>query len=246
MLFLGLVIGITFNSVDAQTPAASDFSAATGQSRHFDVTTYVVDDDRGLLPAYIWGPILSPYTGPDVSLEEIVKGAARVQTEYRNRGYPMMSVAIAQERVANGVVTLNVFQTAIPQIIVSGVRYYCPTNAETVPVLPAIAPVLVPENTNAVVTQTTAPTPVPPPPPLVPATPEQKDQAYKSLLAEMALLDKAVPDTRIHVVSTNAGPHFDVERYDIQGNTILSPHEMAAVLTNIDGAFGNECQHCGD
>ena len=201
----------------------------------FNVMTYVVDDN-GLLPTNIWSPILSQYTGTNVSLTEIVKGAEDLQSAYRERGYPMTSIAIAQEQITNGVVTFNIFQTAIPQIVVSGIRYYAPTNAVMASNLPAIAPVLVPP-AAAAPAETNPPPPVAPMP-IVPATPEQMVEMHTALLKEMARLDAEKPDTMIHVVSTNAGPRFEVEHYRITGNTILSPQDMSVILTNIDGDFG--------
>ncbi|HUA68204.1 MAG TPA: POTRA domain-containing protein [Candidatus Saccharimonadales bacterium] len=219
--------------MDAAPAASATNTVATAETNsmpYFDVERYVVEDNA-LLPTNIWVPILSKYTGPNVSLDEIVKAATDLQTEYRNRGYPFMSVAVAQEQITNGIVTLNVFQTAIPQVVISGIRYYCPTNAGIT--LPAIAPVLVPQ-TPVATTLTNAP-----PPSLLPTNPptlEQLAQARKSLLQK--LNEPEVVDNRIHVVSTNAGPHFDVERYRITGNTILSPQDLSMVLTNIDGAYG--------
>ncbi|HEY1789092.1 MAG TPA: POTRA domain-containing protein, partial [Verrucomicrobiae bacterium] len=123
------------------------------------------------------------------------------------------------------------------QIVVSGVRYYTPTNAAVAANLPAIGPVMVPSTTSPEVTN------APPPPPLSPlpaqaATPDQIAQTRADLIKEMMRVDAEKPDTMIHVVSTNAGPKFDVEHYRITGNTVLSPQNMSAVLTNIDGAFG--------
>jgi hemolysin activation/secretion protein/AraC-like DNA-binding protein len=39
-------------------------------------------------------------------------------------------------------------------------------------------------------------------------------------------------------VSTNAGPHFKVERYLVTGNTILAPGIIGGILTNVPDAFG--------
>jgi hemolysin activation/secretion protein len=230
---------------EAQVPATSTTNATpdaitdteTNSTPFFNVTTYAVQDNA-LLPTNDWSPVLSKYTGTNVSLGEIVKGAADLQSVYRDHGYPLTSIAIPREQITNGVVTLNVFQTAIPQIVVSGVRYYAPTNAEVASSLPAIAPVLVPPTATA-----PEATNVPPPPPLsqLPApqaAPEQIEEARASLLKEMARLDAEKPDTMIHVISTNAGPRFEVEHYRITGNTVLSPQNMSTILTNIDGDFG--------
>ena len=227
---------------------ATDLPGDTNATQHFNVTSYVVADNA-LLPTNVWLPILSKYTGPNVSLDDIVKGAMELQTEYRNRGYPAMSIAVAHEQIANGIVTLNVFQTAIPQIVVSGVRYFSPTNGAGLPAysppLPAVPP---PAPELAATNAPTPPVPASPPAPYVrpkPATPEQIATAAKRLSQEMAALDVQENDHRIHVVSTNAGPRFDVEHYVISGNSVLTPQTIAATLTNIDGAFGTNVSFDG-
>lgn len=188
------------------------------------------------MPTNVWVPILSKYTGPSVSIRDVVEGASELQSAYRNRGYPSASIAIAQDQITNGIVTLNVFQTAIPQIVVSGVRYYSPTNAAgaLAATVPTFAP---PPPETAATAATNANVVQPPPPPPKPASREQIAQAYAELVKEMSEPEKA-PDMRIHVVSTNAGPRFEVERYRIMGNSVLSPQEMSMILTNIDGDYG--------
>ena len=246
LCFLGLAGEMAGNMARAEPPPGA--LAASEVAPHFNVETYVVDDD-GLMPTNVWVPILSKYTGTNVSLEEIVQGASELQAEYRERGHPQMSIAIAREQIANGVATLNVFQTVIPQVVVSGVRYSGPTNGEVAASLPAIAPVLVPATattaTNAA--ETTDELPFPPrtiertggmPVPLTPNSAEQIAQARANLFREFAKMEAAENDTRLHVVSTNAGPRFEVERYRITGNTILPPQTLAGVLTNIDGDYG--------
>ncbi|HUE36275.1 MAG TPA: POTRA domain-containing protein [Candidatus Acidoferrum sp.] len=252
MFFLAVALALATVPVNlakarAAAPDADGATAVTAESPGnapvFNVTAYVVNDN-GLLATNISQAVLSKYTGTNVSLVEIVQAASDLQAEYRNHGYPMTSIAVAREQIANGVVTLNVFQTAIPQIVVSGVRYYSPTNTGIASGLPAIAPVLVPPTSTAPVV-----TNVPPPAitnlalpavvvPAKPASPAEIAQARAALFKKMVQLDTEKPDTRIHVVSTNAGPHFAVQRYRIDGNTILSPQDMAMVLTNIDGAYG--------
>jgi hemolysin activation/secretion protein/AraC-like DNA-binding protein len=43
---------------------------------------------------------------------------------------------------------------------------------------------------------------------------------------------------RVATVSTNSGPRFRVDRYDVEGNSILSPGTIAAIFTNVPAAFG--------
>lgn len=225
------VIGL--NSVEAQTPTGTDTESNTVS--HFNVSAYVVQDNS-VLPTNDWAPIVSKYTGTNVSLETIAKAASEVQAQYRDHGYPNTSIAVAQEQITNGVVTFNVFQTAIPQIVVSGIQYSSPTNTANALNLPAMVAA-----SPARSTVPTAAIPPPSPPvivPVKPATPEQITEAEAALFNEITNLDREDKDTRIHVVSTNAGPRFNVQRYHIEGNSVLSPQTMAMILTNIDGAYG--------
>jgi hemolysin activation/secretion protein len=232
LLILCVLAGMGFNSVKAQD--TSDVGSASHLEPSFHVSTYVVEDNA-LLQTNLWTPLLSKYTGANVSLQEIVQAATDLQTEYREHGYPTTSVAVAQDQITNGVVTFNVFQTVIPQVVVSGIRYYSSTNAGLVSYLPAIAPVLVPPTLP--VTNALPPAPILPP---KPATPAQIAQARAELIKKMAEMDTEVPDTRVHVVPKKGGPHFEVERYRITGNTILSPQDLSEILTNIDGAYGSD------
>jgi len=234
-LFLGCWLAAMVPASAAETSAAPDQSVAAGTNNgaasSFRVTTYVVQGST-LLSTNILVPLLSQYTGPDVSLDQIVKAATELHEAYRKAGYPMMSVAIPRDQITNGVVTLNVFETALPQIVVSGVRYASFTNGwQAPPVQLAGSPTPAPVATN-----------VPPPRSLLrstPATAEELAEARAALLEKMAAVEAAAKNTRIQVVApTNGEPRFDVERYDITGNTVLTPNDVAEALTNIDGAFG--------
>jgi len=209
-------------------------------TRHYTVETYAVEGGPKLSMDAVF-PILSKYTGTNVSLSEIAEAAAALQAECRKEGYTNASVAIASERITNGVVTMNVFQAALPQIIISGLRYLNSTNglvlpAHSPPVEPVPHPVAHPAPELAA---TNAPPPGPPPfRPVKRATPEQIEAARKKLYEEIPKMEAKENDRRIHVVSTDATQRFDVEHYVILGNSVLSPHTIVEILTNIDGAFG--------
>ena len=232
-------------------PGAPDSNLATNAPTgvannpvpHFEVAAY---DVKGapLLSTNVMVPLLARYTGTNVSLEKLVHAASDLQIEYRRQGYPMVSIAIAQEQITNGLVTLNVFQTAVPQIVVSGRCYLSITNsAETNSNRLATAPIFVPEPrvtaaaTNAVPPVFSAPT--------APPSPTEITQARAALFQKMTELTVKEKDARVHVVSTNAGPRFEVGEYLITGNTVLPPVVLGGVLTNIDGAFGTNVSFDG-
>ena len=178
-----------------------------------------------------------------------MKAASELQLEYRNQGYPTMCIAIAEQQITNGTVTMNVFPMASPQIWVSGKRYVssgnhahharagCQACRSAEPALPPTAPATSAATTNAVPQVTRHQT--------EPAGPEAMAQARAALLQKLAELKAKEKDTRVHVVSTNAGPKFDVDKYLVMGNTILPPETIAQAITNVDGAFGTNASFDG-
>jgi len=92
---------------------------------HFDVQNYVVKGGAALSSNTV-SSLLAKYTGTNLSLPDLVKAASDVQSAYRAEGYTNLSVAIAQDRITNGLVTVNLFRGLAPQILISGKRYANP------------------------------------------------------------------------------------------------------------------------
>jgi hemolysin activation/secretion protein len=206
-------------------------------SARFHVRGYVVHGPLSV-PAATLKAIFSRHIGASVALSEIAQAALEIQATNHALGYPEISVAIAPEHTGD-IVALNVFRAAYPQIVAYGRRY--PPGAENVvPAFSAgpspLSSLTAPTN----VTAATAPRAAAPlyKPATTPMTPAQYAAARAAMYAAWAKADAEAKDTRIHVASTNAGPHFTVEHYVVAGNTILTPAAIAATLTNIDGAFG--------
>jgi hemolysin activation/secretion protein len=197
----------------------------------FDITAYAVKGSP-LLSPNVLTPLLSRHTGTNVGLDEIVTAASDLQLEYRRQGYPTMSVAFARDQITNGIVTLNVFPTAVPQIVVSGVCYPMATNNLEV-ARPEAA-------SNSSAASAAAANALAPAISLMtkPASPEAAAEARAALFQKMAELGVQEKDTRIHVISTNNGPRFTVKKYLVLGNSVLQPATVSMVLANIDGAFG--------
>lgn len=195
--------------------------------------------------------VFSKYAGPNVNYDEIVKAAADLQLAYRNQGYPAMSVAVVPDQITNGIVTMNVFQAEIPQIVVAGKRYPSLTPGLEIAGIPATNSTMnfTPPKTNSPVLATGIAVTNATPPAIrwlqSPADEAEKTRARAALLKQMAEAAAQEKDTRIHVVSTNAGPRFEVEHYLIMGNSVLPPQTLAEVLTNIDGAFGTNVSFDG-
>ncbi len=99
------------------------FSIEENQSAaHFKVLGFRVEGSP-MISTNLVKSLLAKYTGPDITEDQLVKAASDLHYEYCKLGYPFMSVALARDGITNGIVTLNVFQTVIPQIVVSGQCY---------------------------------------------------------------------------------------------------------------------------
>ncbi len=254
LLFLGCwMAGATVKAAPADqaaavSPSSTNAIAAVGKvaAAHFNVAGYTVEGNP-MLPTNVLVAVFSKYAGPDVTLDEIVKAASDLQLAYRDQGYPPVSVAVVPGKITNGIITMNVFQAVVPQIVVAGRRYPSLSTGLEIGANTAANPVANPPPTGPFVAQAPAAAPpvvatnaIPPAISLLtsPADAAEKAQARADLLQKMADLTAREKDTRIHVVSTNAGPRFEVEKYLIAGNSVLPPNALSEVLTNIDGAFG--------
>ena len=215
-------------------------SASAGDNTpHFYVRGYTVEGGV-LLSTNILAPLLFKYTGTHVSLPQIVKAASDLQSAYRDQGYPTMSVAFVPGEIRDGIVTFNVAQTAIPQIVIAGKRCLSFSNGlEIVSQPPATGskPAGAPAATAAAPTTASGVPPVHRMP-TKRASHEEIVAAMAALQSKMSELEVQAKDTRVHVVSTNAGPRFDVEKYLVDGNTVLPLAALGQTITNIDGAFG--------
>jgi hemolysin activation/secretion protein len=258
LLFLGCwMAAATLSLVAADSvgsPAAAIFQLSTNApatlenhlSSRFNVVGYTIEGNP-MLSTNILVAVFSKYAGPNVTEDEIVRAAADLQLAYRDQGYPAMSVAVVPGQITNGIVTMNVFQAVIPQIVVAGRRYPGLSLGLEIASGPATNSAANPPPVATTMTQTpklaspvTATNFVSPMiiHPTEPASAEEIAKARATLLKAMAEIAARENDTRIHVVSTNAGPRFEVEKYLVLGNSVLPPKAIAEVLTNIDGAFG--------
>lgn len=73
------------------------------------------------------------------------------------------------------------------------------------------------------------------------AVPESTgDRLRAALMQKMAELDAQERMAKVHVVpvSTNAGPRFRVDKYLVEGNTLLPPATIGGIFTNVPAAFG--------
>jgi hemolysin activation/secretion protein len=104
----------------AGAPGATN--AATTAPMVFSVNAFETRGDT-LLPRDVQAAIFAKYIGTNVTPAQLARAASDLLLEYRNRGYSTVSVAIARERISNGLVIMNVFRARQPQIFISGRAY---------------------------------------------------------------------------------------------------------------------------
>jgi hemolysin activation/secretion protein len=164
----------------AAEPAVSKGQTAvsTGDAPRFAVRAYVLKFNPTVFTNAPTPP-LSDYAGTNISLQRIVQAASAALFEFQKRGYAKANISIAQEQISDGVVTMNVFQGAFPQVLISG-RSFIPDVKGIAPAIAAAAP----GATNATA-----------------------------------------------ALKTNAVPRFNVQAYEITGNTLLSARTLSSIFT---------------
>jgi hemolysin activation/secretion protein len=96
--------------------------SAEPEVKYYYVQSYKIAGEQ-LLNTNELISLFSSYTGTNITADAIGAVATALQQEYEKQGGTNISVSVALDRITNGVVTLNVFRTPTPQILLSGKRY---------------------------------------------------------------------------------------------------------------------------
>jgi hemolysin activation/secretion protein len=68
--------------------------------------------------------ILAPYGGPAQTAEDVEQARSTLENFYHEAGYPTVMVSVPQQLVEQGTVTLEVQETTVGRVRVTGNRYY--------------------------------------------------------------------------------------------------------------------------
>ena len=128
MLLLSLTLLPRLVFAEPVAPAAIELDATP----RFNVTRFQVQG-KCLLPTNVLATLFSRYTGTNVSLDEIIHAASALDLEYLHEGYPNMNVIVAPPQIQDGVVTLDAFPGAVPQVVIAGYRYLVSSNGFQAP-----------------------------------------------------------------------------------------------------------------
>ena len=122
-LIVMLALAITPCRLSAEPGSAAGTNAPPKSAGLvFEVRSYLVEGNQGLLPPEAIAGVLSNYTGSAVAFERLRQGLGALQLLYRNRGFATVSVALPQQRVTNGVVRVWVIPGMLSDIVVKGNR----------------------------------------------------------------------------------------------------------------------------
>jgi hemolysin activation/secretion protein/AraC-like DNA-binding protein len=118
-------------SADAPTNAPPATSAASGTNAPakptFNVTRYEVSGNT-LLPPEKIDSLLTNFTGPAVTVEQVLLAQKTLNLAYRREGYVTVSTALPPQKITNGVVYLQVTEGRLVEINVSGNRHFSSNN----------------------------------------------------------------------------------------------------------------------
>jgi len=105
-------------SVDTRlsSPALAGTNATTAANTNagprFHVRAYTVAGDT-LLSQAILTDLFKKYTGTNIGVSDIIKAASELQMEYRDRGFPTVSVTVPQQQITNNMVRIQVFEGTV-------------------------------------------------------------------------------------------------------------------------------------
>lgn len=108
----------------AKAEAHADFIRT---NKNISIKAYVIEGDT-LLTTKTLTSILEKYTGTNMSLADIEKAKADLQSEYVDRGYPTVQVTLPTQQITNQMVRMRVFEGRLSSIDVTGNRYYSSNN----------------------------------------------------------------------------------------------------------------------
>jgi len=102
-------------------------AASTNAGPRFHVRAYAVAGDT-LLSERTLTDLFKKYTGTNIGVSDIIKAASDLQMEYRDRGFPTVSVTVPQQQITNDLVHIQVFEGKLSDITVTGNRFFSSNN----------------------------------------------------------------------------------------------------------------------
>jgi hemolysin activation/secretion protein len=93
----------------------------------FQISRFDISGNTLLSPAEVQAA-LKPYTGPGRDFGDVQRALEALEELYHARGYSVVTVQLPEQELNGGVVRLNVIQTRLSRVTVSGNRYFSEQN----------------------------------------------------------------------------------------------------------------------
>jgi len=111
--------------------------AAAQEEVAFDIASFEVKGNT-IFPGKVIDSVLDPFAGSGKTVDDVEKARDALETYYHSQGYPTVLVNIPEQNVDEGVVQLEVIESRIRRIRVTGNRYF--TMEKVLKDLPSIRP----------------------------------------------------------------------------------------------------------
>ena len=93
----------------------------------FSIRSYEVRGNS-VMPKDRLDRIFSPYTGTNVSVDQVLQAVKDCQLEYRNLGYATVGVVLPRQKITNATVQVQVTEGRLADIVVLGNRHFSSNN----------------------------------------------------------------------------------------------------------------------
>ncbi len=110
------------NQVDQSKAGPADVAAPKFRVDGYEVTGVT------LLSVSNLTQVLTPHTGTNLGISDIIKAASSLQQEYRGRGYPTVDIALPPQQITNGIVRIRVVEGLLTSVAVTRNTHFSSNN----------------------------------------------------------------------------------------------------------------------
>ncbi len=236
--FLAKTLEIAAAQSPSTAPSATNGTAVAAEAApHYNVRAFTIQTTAGLPTNPAPSFSFSGHIGTNAGLSELIQAASDLQMDYGHRGFTNVGVAMGEQEITNGIVTMHVFEGAFPQIVISGKRYISLPEipGQLTNVLAGTASVSnAPPSVVATNTASVQPK----------ANPMRAGTLAAGELASVqeALRDKIkevdreerraeiVPPRKSSALASTNGPVLEVKGYEVIGNTLLPTNVLDVIF----------------
>lgn len=93
----------------------------------FEITRFAITGNT-LLPAAVLDAAVAPHIGKERDFGDVQRALEAVEAAYHQRGYKVVTVRLPEQELNRGVVHLNVVQSKVARVAVSGNRFFDSAN----------------------------------------------------------------------------------------------------------------------